>query len=221
MGLSSPLANAATHTSGKTRIATGGKLTLTAGEGVVLGAVEIKSTGSTDIDSPDVQFVAEKNLDYLSHTEWDTNLVYGVHEGHGHVEETLTLTRIDAQGGLNLPGNAHISVQLDADQTTYTAAELRDLAVTLSSQPGLAWLNELSKRPDVDWQAIATAHQNWNYKQQGLTGVGAAGATTTTWGSFALANTTAAGVTTYTAAGRKNSTPATIAATVPCSSQEM
>ncbi len=155
-------------------VTTGGMLTLTAGEGVVLGAVEIKSTGSTDIDSPDVQFVAEKNLDYLSHTEWDTNLVYGVHEGHGHVEETLTLTRIDAQGGLNLPGNAHISAQLDAHQTTYTAAELRDLAVTLSSQPGLAWLNELSRRPDVDWQAIATAHQNWNYKQQGLTGVGAA-----------------------------------------------
>jgi len=56
------------------------------------------------------------------------------------------------------------------------AAELRDLAATLSTQPGLAWLNELEASVRMwIWQAIATtAHQNWNYKQQGLTGVGAA-----------------------------------------------
>lgn len=51
---------------------------------------------------------------------------------------------------------------------------LKAQAQTLAQQPGLAWLGDLAKRDDVDWQKIELAQQSWDYKQAGLTKEGAA-----------------------------------------------
>jgi hypothetical protein len=127
-----------------------------------------------------------------------------------------------------------------------TVVDLKAQAETLAQQPGMAWLGDLTKRTDVDWQTVRLVHDNWDYAHSGLTkeggivvaivvavltyGAGSAaagtttaaveggaataaaegaaatavaggGATTTTWGGITLANTTAQGITTYTAAG--------------------
>jgi len=55
-----------------------------------------------------------------------------------------------------------------------TPYDLKAQAETLSQQPGLAWLGDLAKRPDVDWQKIELTQQSWDYKHAGLTREGAA-----------------------------------------------
>ena len=208
--------------------------------GVTLGAVGIQSGAETVLDTPRASLVAEKNADYRSRAEHDQDILYQVRKGHGNVTETLTLAKIDARGGIRLPET--ISVQLDghrldpganaAAQATGTPPavspeQFKNLARQISLQPGMAYLAELAKRPDIDWQAVSTAHQQWNYKQQGLTqegaviltvvvgiltwGAGSAavgttasaagGGTVTTVAGTTLATTTAAGATTYTALG--------------------
>ena len=52
---------------------------------------------------------------------------------------------------------------------------LKEQARTLAQQPGLAWLGELAKRDDVDWQKIELASQNWDYQRAGLTREGGGG----------------------------------------------
>jgi filamentous hemagglutinin len=46
--------------------------------------------------------------------------------------------------------------------------------VTLGRQPGMAYLNTLAARTDVNWQPVKLAFDQWNYKQEGLTAAGAA-----------------------------------------------
>jgi filamentous hemagglutinin len=45
---------------------------------------------------------------------------------------------------------------------------------TLSAQPGMGYLNDLTARTDVNWQPVKLAHEQWNYSQEGLTPAGAA-----------------------------------------------
>ena len=86
---------------------------------------------------------------------------------------------------------------------------LKEQARTLAQQPGLAWLGELAKRDDVDWQKIELASQNWDYQRAGLTREGAAVVvivvTILTWGAASAAGNAVAGsaglTTTTTAAG--------------------
>ena len=54
------------------------------------------------------------------------------------------------------------------------AGDFKTQVQTLSSQPGMSYLNALTQRSDVNWQAIKLAHEQWNYSQQGLTPAGAA-----------------------------------------------
>ena len=45
---------------------------------------------------------------------------------------------------------------------------------TLSTQPGMGYLNDLAARKDVNWQPVKLAYDSWNYQQEGLTPAGAA-----------------------------------------------
>ncbi len=45
---------------------------------------------------------------------------------------------------------------------------------TLSTQPGMSYLNDLAARKDVNWQPVKLAYDTWNYQQSGLTPAGAA-----------------------------------------------
>jgi filamentous hemagglutinin family protein len=132
----------------------------------------------------------------------------------GHETETLNSTELHGQ--VQFDPSLSISAQIPA-------GPLRQQIGQLVQQPGLEYLQALAKRDDIDWQAIELAQRQWNDKQQGLTGAGAAilvlvvalftagmgtaavGTTsavgTTTVGGATLATTTAAGATVYTAAG--------------------
>jgi filamentous hemagglutinin len=45
---------------------------------------------------------------------------------------------------------------------------------TFGAQPGMGYLNELTTRTDVNWQPVKLAHDQWDFKQEGLTPAGAA-----------------------------------------------
>jgi hypothetical protein len=85
----------------------------------------------------------------------------------GSRTETLTLPSFT--GTMNTPFKAPggITAQIPA-------GEFRSQIATLSAQPGMGYLNELAARTDVNWQPVKLAHDQWNYKQEGLTPAGAA-----------------------------------------------
>ena len=100
-----------------------------------------------------------------SHTEKSESLMWQAQSGNGVTEETLKLAQINAKTKFSAPGG--IDVQLPAGDP------LKEQIQSLSQQPGMTWLNDLSQRKDVNWQAIKLAKDNWNYDQEGLTQAGA------------------------------------------------
>ncbi|ENW81688.1 hypothetical protein F909_01372 [Acinetobacter sp. ANC 3929] len=69
-----------------------------------------------------------------------------------------------AKGGLT------VQVPVVSGQNNDVRAEV----IKLSNQPGNEYLKGLIARKDVNWEAVKLAQENWDYKQQGLTGAGAA-----------------------------------------------
>lgn len=65
----------------------------------------------------------------------------------------------------NAPGGLMVQVP---------AGELTSQIQTLSQQPGMGYLSELTQRTDVNWQPVKLAYDQWSYEQEGLTPAGAA-----------------------------------------------
>ncbi|ANB92140.1 hypothetical protein MOVS_09330 [Moraxella ovis] len=72
----------------------------------------------------------------------------------------------EAKGGLN--------VQIPISEKDAQKRQLKDEIITLASQPEYSYLNDLINRDDINWQQVILSNDEWNYKQQGLTGAGAA-----------------------------------------------
>ena len=101
-----------------------------------------------------------------SRTQKSESFVWQSMSGNGSTTETLALANIQAKTQFSAPGG--IDVQLPPGDP------LRGQVQTLSQQPGMAWLNDLSQRKDVNWQEIKLANDQWDYSAQGLTPAGAA-----------------------------------------------
>ena len=174
---------------------------------------------------PNTKIIIEgvKETLQTSHTQKSESLVWQSMSGNGSTTETAVLADIQAKTKFSAPGG--IDVQLPPGDP------LIEQIKTLSQQPGMEWLNELSQRKDVNWQEIKLAKDSWSYDQQGLTQAGAiivaiavmvatagAGAglagtattatsaagvttTTTTLAGTTLATSTAGAAASYTAAG--------------------
>jgi hypothetical protein len=87
--------------------------------------------------------------------------------GSGSTIETLTLPSFTgpSQPIFTAPGG--LSVQIPAGEFTTQIQ-------SLSQQPGMAYLQTLATRTDVNWQPVKLAYDQWSYDQQGLTPAGAA-----------------------------------------------
>jgi filamentous hemagglutinin len=125
------------------------------------------NTGVGPNADPNAKILIEgvKETLQTSHTEKSESLVWQSQSGNGVTEEALKLAQINAKTKFSAPGG--IDVQLPAGDP------LKEQIKTLSQQPGMAWLNGLSQRKDVNWQAIKLAKDSWNYEQEGLTAAGA------------------------------------------------
>eukprot|EP01031_Cornospumella_fuschlensis_P028198 gene28198-34050_t len=92
---------------------------------------------------------------------WQKQINQGSHT------ETLTLPSFT--GTVNTPFKAPGGITVQIPE-----GDFRSQIATLSAQPGMAYLNELAARSDVNWQPVKLAHDKWDYKQEGLTPAGAA-----------------------------------------------
>jgi len=100
-----------------------------------------------------------------SRTSTSDAVVWQSMSGSGSTTETLALPTFAGGGTFSAPGG--LSVQIpDGDFKTQIA--------TLSAQPGMGYLNDLTARTDVNWQPVKLAHDQWSYSQEGLTPAGAA-----------------------------------------------
>ena len=43
--------------------------------------------------------------------------------------------------------------------------DFKSQIATLSAQPGMGYLNDLTARKDVNWQPVKLAHEQWNKRQ--------------------------------------------------------
>jgi len=201
---------------------------------ITLGAVEATARGQTapssaptSAPSGTLTLDAANNLTLASLTttqqhstdQQKKDLAWQVVKGSGAVDETTQYTRLDA-AQLNLSAGSRIHADLS----------VRASAALLANEPGMGWLQQLQADPalnsKIDWHQIEEAHQQWDYKQQGLTpaaavvvavvvayftaGAGSAAlgtttatatGTTTTLAGTTLATTTTAGAVGYTTTG--------------------
>ncbi|ENV08012.1 hypothetical protein F966_03872 [Acinetobacter higginsii] len=100
------------------------------------------------------------------------SVVWQSMQDKGSITETAKLPSFNgpvtptfiAKGGLT------VQVPVVSGQNNDVRAEV----IKLSNQPGNEYLKGLIARKDVNWEAVKLAQENWDYKQQGLTGAGAA-----------------------------------------------
>jgi filamentous hemagglutinin len=92
-------------------------------------------------------------------------VVWQKQSGSGSTTQTMALPSFAGGGTFTAPGGILVQVP-DGD--------FKSQIQSLSSQPGMGYLNDLTARKDVNWQAVKLAHDQWSYSQEGLTPAGAA-----------------------------------------------
>ena len=85
----------------------------------------------------------------------------------GSTKETLVLPIFSGPNAPTFKAAGGITVQIPE------GSPLRIQVEELAKQPGMAYLNPLLARDDVNWQPVKLAFETWNYKQEGLTPAGA------------------------------------------------
>ncbi|MBN6515346.1 DUF637 domain-containing protein [Acinetobacter pittii] len=144
------------------------------------------------------------------------SVVWQSMQDKGSITETAQLPSFNGPVLPTFKAAGGLSVQVPISEKDANKVELRDEILKLANQPGNTYLKEFINRKDVDWQTVLLTQKDWNYKQQGLTGAGAAiiaiivavltyGAGTALIGTTAAAGagttTAAVGTTTVAAAG--------------------
>jgi filamentous hemagglutinin family protein len=174
----------------------GNTLNLKAGNNLDLVAAQLNSGADTNLTAAgQVRFLTQKNIRVDSQTFDNEDLIYEVHTGKGSKNETLVYNRINAGGPSTGSGQAKLNVHAakgivveveekkptppaDTDGSTNHEPSppptFTDTTAALAKQPGMAWMNDMLKRDDIDWQKVSAAHDHWDYKNQNLTEAGAA-----------------------------------------------
>ncbi|WP_064318075.1 DUF637 domain-containing protein [Bibersteinia trehalosi] len=95
-----------------------------------------------------------------------TGTVWQSFQNKGSIEEYLTLPTFT--GGKPV-FNASGGIVVDMSK-----GKLRNELEALLKKPEYAYLKNLKLNDNVQWKEVSIAYQHWDYKQQGLTGAGAA-----------------------------------------------
>ena len=143
--------------------------TVTDVRGAIMTAPKIdivRSQGADTSKGGELILGASSNSTQTSHTETTTTAgVWQAQSGNGSSTETANNTVINGQ--LNIANGINTTVQIPEGQ-------LKDQIAALSQQPGLGYLKDLASNPNIKWEQIKLAHDEWSYSQQGLTPAGAA-----------------------------------------------
>ncbi|MFN3809115.1 MAG: filamentous hemagglutinin N-terminal domain-containing protein [Roseateles asaccharophilus] len=143
-----------------------------------------------------------------------TGGVWQKQEGQGHDRSTGQMSEL--LGTVSVDAGVKLSIELPRVAEPGSGAAVPSLQEQVQKlagqQPGLAYLEQLRSHPSIKWSEVELAQREWSYKQQGLTGAGAAlVALAVAWatggmgvellGSTTAGTTTLGGVTLATSAG--------------------
>jgi filamentous hemagglutinin len=150
---------------------TAGDITLTAIEATARG--QNAENGEPQAGTISLDAARDLNLATLATTDYQSSdLEKGDYawqsvKGDGSQDETTHYNRLNA-GELNVSAGNRITADMSVE----------DSAALLAQEAGMEWLKQLQDDPaladKVDWKSIQEAHQNWDYKHQGLTPAAAA-----------------------------------------------
>jgi filamentous hemagglutinin family protein len=131
---------------------------------VTLEAAELNSNNDINIkaDAGKVQLLAAVDKDYEQNTGTKSSPLWQSSENKGHDYETVRHTILTGEGSLNITSAQGVTVQY------HETGNLSDDIDQLSQAPGLAWMATLKDDPNVDWEGIVAAHEDWYEKQEGL-----------------------------------------------------
>ena len=133
-----------------------------------IAGTDINTPGTLTLAAPNgtVFLDGQQTTTRQANTHSEADLVYGKSRGAGSTEQTTQYNRFNA-GTIEFDTPA-ISAQIGS----------KDSIEQLARQPGMDWVRQLSNDPalsnKVDWTRLKDASDKWDYKQQGLTSVGAA-----------------------------------------------
>jgi filamentous hemagglutinin len=143
--------------------------TVTDVRGAIMTAPKIDIVRSAGADtSKDGELIlgTSSNTTTTSHTESTTTAgVWAANSGNGSTTQTANQTQINGQ--VNIANGINTTVQIPE-------GNLKDQIAALSQQPGMGYLNDLASNPNIKWDQVKLAHDQWSYSQQGLTPAGAA-----------------------------------------------
>jgi len=158
-------------TTAKSELTSGGDMGLVSAEGgVTVKASSLESGGGVRIESTEgvVSLRTDTSSTYSQVKQTGSNTVWQSTSDKGALNETVEHTEITAKGEIQVIAAKGITVEYR------DSGNVNDSITQLAKQPGLAWMDQLRKNSNVNWQAVAEAHKSWNYKSEGLTGAGAA-----------------------------------------------
>jgi filamentous hemagglutinin len=107
-----------------------------------------------------------KNTTTQARTSEANYVVWQTQLNQGTSQETLVLPSFTGPSKPTFSAPGGLIVQIPD-------GNFKSQIQTLSTQPGMGYLNDLAARKDVNWQPVKLAYETWNYQQEGLTPAGA------------------------------------------------
>ena len=139
------------------------------GTKVSYGGTAAFNAGVGEKARADARIILEgiKNSTTQTRTSTSNYVVWQTMVNSGTKTETLTLPTFSGPNKPTFTAPGGLSVQIPD-------GNFKSQVSTLSTQPGMSYLNDLAARKDVNWQPVKLAYDTWNYQQSGLTPAGAA-----------------------------------------------
>lgn len=116
----------------------------------------------------EIALLTDTSSTFSQEKKTGSSVVWQSTRDKGNADQTVEHTEITATGAIQVIAAQGIRVKYR------DTGNVGDSITQLAKQPGLAWMEQLRSDPKVNWQAVAEAHEKWDYKSEGLTGAGAA-----------------------------------------------
>lgn len=155
----------------RSEVSSGGDINITSNDSsVMLKAAKLESEGTITLraDEGSVLFLTEKETSFDNETKYGSSIVWQTIKNKGESHEEVKHTEIFSKNGVKVIAGQGIVVEYrDTGSLTDSLDQLQD-------KPGLEWMQTLRNDPNVNWHAIAEAHDSWSSSYEGLTGAGTA-----------------------------------------------
>jgi filamentous hemagglutinin len=157
-------------TTSRSTITAGGDVDVASSGGdVTLQAAGVESGGTTTLSAEEgrVAMLTTKDSTFERDERREEDLFWWNESDQGQSGTTRTHVEVEAGGGLKIVSGGDVVVEY------VPTGNLDEGLAQLATAPGLAWMGDLRARNDVDWVAVETAFDEWDYESQGLTEAGA------------------------------------------------